>query len=84
MKDALDESLILSDKRVHRVSSAFHQCLTRFSRIIQDLTDEIVVDIGALYKASEAVALLDLLWSFAYASIREPFSFVVFPHAHIF
>lgn len=39
-------------------------------RIIQDLTDEIVVDIGALYKASEAVALLDLLWSFAHASIR--------------
>ncbi|KAM5542142.1 hypothetical protein V8D89_004015 [Ganoderma adspersum] len=53
MKDALDESLILSDRRV----------------IIQDLTDEIMVDIGALYKASEAVALLDLLWSFAHASI---------------
>ncbi|KAI0717509.1 muts domain V-domain-containing protein [Cerioporus squamosus] len=54
MKDALDETLILSDK------------------IIQDLTDEIVVDIGALYKASEAVALLDLLWSFAHASIPRP------------
>lgn len=39
-------------------------------RIIQDLTDDIVVDIGALYKASEAVALLDVLWSFAHASIR--------------
>ncbi|KAI0735804.1 muts domain V-domain-containing protein [Earliella scabrosa] len=54
MKDALDETLILSDK------------------IIQDLTDEIVMDIGALYKASEAVALLDLLWSFAHASIPRP------------
>ena len=53
MKDALDESLILSD------------------RIIQDLVADIVVDIGALYKASEAVALLDMLWSFAHASIRE-------------
>ncbi|CDO71736.1 hypothetical protein BN946_scf184920.g20 [Trametes cinnabarina] len=51
MKDALDESLILSNK------------------IIADLTDEIVVDIGALYKASEAVALLDVLWSFAHVSI---------------
>ncbi|OBZ78578.1 MutS 4 [Grifola frondosa] len=51
MKDALDETLILSDK------------------IIQDLTTEVVVDIGALYKASEAVALLDVLWSFAHASI---------------
>lgn len=53
MKDALDESLILSD------------------RIIQDLVADIVVDIGALYKASEAVALLDMLWSFAHASIRK-------------
>ena len=55
MKDALDESLILSD------------------RIIQDLVAEIVVDIAALYNASEAVALLDMLWSFAHASIREVF-----------
>ncbi|KAI0369881.1 hypothetical protein BV20DRAFT_1036163 [Pilatotrama ljubarskyi] len=54
MKDALDETLILSDK------------------IVQDLTDDIVVDIGALYKASEAIALLDVLWSFAHASIFRP------------
>ncbi|KAF9805911.1 hypothetical protein IEO21_08898 [Rhodonia placenta] len=54
MKDALDETLILSD------------------RIIQELTVEIVVDIGALYKASEAVAMLDMLWSFAHASILRP------------
>ena len=53
MKDALDETLILSD------------------RIIQDLVSDIVIDIGALYKASEAVALLDMLWSFAHATIRE-------------
>ncbi|KIY45240.1 hypothetical protein FISHEDRAFT_61251 [Fistulina hepatica ATCC 64428] len=51
MKDALDETLILSDK------------------IIQDLVAEIIVDAGALYKASEAVALLDMLWSFAHLSI---------------
>ncbi|KAI0935607.1 hypothetical protein AcV5_003986 [Taiwanofungus camphoratus] len=54
MKDALDETLILSDK------------------IIQELTAEVVVDIGALYKASEAVAILDMLWSFAHASIFRP------------
>ena len=40
-------------------------------RIIQDLTNEVIVDIGALYKASEAVALLDLLWSFAHAAISK-------------
>ncbi|KII94447.1 hypothetical protein PLICRDRAFT_428887 [Plicaturopsis crispa FD-325 SS-3] len=53
LKDALDETLILSDK------------------IIQDLVSEILVDVGCLYKASEAVALLDMLWSFAHASIMH-------------
>ncbi|KAJ7938405.1 muts domain V-domain-containing protein [Mycena leptocephala] len=54
MKDALDETLILSEK------------------IIQDLVADILVDVGALYKASEAVALLDMLWSFAHTSIIRP------------
>ncbi|KAK7055436.1 muts 4 [Favolaschia claudopus] len=54
MKDALDETLILSEK------------------IIQDLVAEILADVGALYKASEAVALLDMLWSFAHTSIIRP------------
>ncbi|KAI0089898.1 muts domain V-domain-containing protein [Irpex rosettiformis] len=54
MKDALDETLILSDK------------------IIADLVAEIIVDFGALYKASEAVALLDMLWGFAHVSIVRP------------
>ncbi|KAF8972583.1 muts domain V-domain-containing protein [Flammula alnicola] len=78
MKDALDETLILSDK------------------VIQDLMAEIIGDVGALYKASEAVtsfffffffykynfvlfsnsefqvALVDMLWSFAHASIIRP------------
>ena len=58
MKDALDETLILSEKIIH------------------DLVADIVVDIGALYKASEAVALLDMLWSFAHASIRTLYHFL--------
>lgn len=70
MKDALDETLILSDKYVTTSSSLCYLLSTILYRIIQDLTDDIVVDIGALYKASEAVALLDVLWSFAHASIR--------------
>ncbi|KAJ8088885.1 MutS protein msh4 [Marasmius tenuissimus] len=53
MKDALDETLILSDK------------------IIRDMVAEILVDIGALYKASEAVALTDMLWSFSHAAIMR-------------
>ncbi|KAF5312559.1 hypothetical protein D9619_003594 [Psilocybe cf. subviscida] len=53
MRDALDETLILSDK------------------IIQDLIAKTIGDIGALYKASEAVALIDMLWSFAHVSIMR-------------
>ncbi|TDL22289.1 hypothetical protein BD410DRAFT_748498 [Rickenella mellea] len=51
MKDALDETLMLSD------------------RIVQDLVSQILTQVGALYKASEAIALLDMLWSFAHAAI---------------
>ncbi|KAF8641530.1 hypothetical protein AX16_009908 [Volvariella volvacea WC 439] len=54
MRDALDETLILSEK------------------IIQELLGKIVHHIGALYKASEAVALVDMLWSFAHVSISRP------------
>ncbi|KAJ3753257.1 muts domain V-domain-containing protein [Lentinula raphanica] len=54
MQDALDETLILSDK------------------IIQDLVTEILVNVGALYKASEAVALVDMLWAFAHSAIIRP------------
>ncbi|KAF8555921.1 hypothetical protein OG21DRAFT_1460258, partial [Imleria badia] len=53
MKDALEETLILSDK------------------IIQELVVEILSHSSALYTASEAVALVDLLWSFAHASIMR-------------
>ncbi|KAF8736092.1 hypothetical protein AX14_000888 [Amanita brunnescens Koide BX004] len=53
MKDALDETLILSDK------------------IIFDLVAEILADVGALYRASEAVALVDMLWSFTHTSIMR-------------
>lgn len=51
MKDALDETLMLS------------------SKMIQDLVSDVLVDVGALYKASEAIALLDMLWAFAHGAI---------------
>ncbi|KIY64938.1 hypothetical protein CYLTODRAFT_438032 [Cylindrobasidium torrendii FP15055 ss-10] len=54
MKDALDETLILSDK------------------IIRELVDEIVQEVSALYKASEAIALVDMLLSFSQVSIIRP------------
>ncbi|EIW86225.1 hypothetical protein CONPUDRAFT_45677 [Coniophora puteana RWD-64-598 SS2] len=54
MKDALDETLMLSDK------------------IVQDMVGAIQGDSGALYKASDAIALVDVLWSFAHVSIIRP------------
>ncbi|KAL5495776.1 MSH4 [Sanghuangporus weigelae] len=53
MKDALDETLMITD------------------RIIKEMVMKIVVDAGALYKASEAIALLDMIWSFAHVSIHQ-------------
>ncbi|KAF9074002.1 muts domain V-domain-containing protein [Rhodocollybia butyracea] len=55
MQDALDETLILSDK------------------IIQDLVAEILVNVGVLYKASEAVALVDMLWAFSHSAIMRSY-----------
>jgi DNA mismatch repair protein MSH4 len=55
-KDALDETLILS----YKYAAAFNSfpAVTEpglMVRIIQDLISEMLVDVGALYKASEAV-----------------------------
>jgi hypothetical protein len=55
MRDALDETLILSDKCVPTAPTQFSH-LIKIPRIIQDLTAKIIGDVGALYKASEAVS----------------------------
>ncbi|KAF8588523.1 hypothetical protein K439DRAFT_1406319 [Ramaria rubella] len=68
MKDALDETLILSDKHVY-LTIALGTANSFIPRVIQDLLDDVLQDIGALYKAAEAIALLDMLWSFSHSSI---------------
>ena len=57
MKDALDETLILSHKQVISLMKSVHYSSVMF-RIIQDIVAQVVHDIGALYKASEAVRFL--------------------------
>jgi hypothetical protein len=66
----------------------FYASHIKRARTIQDLVANIILDIGALYKASEAasqssnpcpylwiyvrqLAIVDMLWSFADASISE-------------
>ncbi|KAJ7153512.1 muts domain V-domain-containing protein [Mycena crocata] len=55
-----------------RMKDSLDETLVLSEKIIQDLVADILADVGALYKASEAVALLDMLWSFAHTSIIRP------------
>ena len=55
MRDALDETLILSNKWVFWVLTGFSFVLSLGGRIIQDLVAQILMYSGALYTASEAV-----------------------------
>ncbi|THH23175.1 hypothetical protein EUX98_g8002 [Antrodiella citrinella] len=56
-------------KRNARMKDALEEALMLSDRVIQSLVSEVVVNIGALYKASEAVAMVDMLWSLAHAAI---------------
>ncbi|KAG8977624.1 MutS protein msh4 [Tulasnella sp. 425] len=60
-------------KRNSRMKDSLDETLLMSDRIIQGLVAEIIDDIGALYKASEAIALLDMLWSFAHVSILNTY-----------
>ncbi|KAI0317904.1 muts domain V-domain-containing protein [Amylostereum chailletii] len=56
-------------KRNARLKDALDEALILSHSTIQGLVKDILEHAGALYKASEAVALLDMLWSFAHVSI---------------
>ncbi|KAG9045604.1 MutS protein msh4 [Tulasnella sp. UAMH 9824] len=60
-------------KRNSRMKDSLDETLLMSDRIIQGLVGEIIGDVGALYKASEAIALLDMLWSFAHVSILNTY-----------
>ncbi|KAN0101113.1 MutS domain V domain containing protein [Tylopilus felleus] len=55
-----------------RMKDALDEILILSDKIIQELVVEVVSHSGALYTASEAIALVDLLWSFAHVSIIRP------------
>ncbi|KAL4071210.1 muts domain V-domain-containing protein [Scleroderma yunnanense] len=55
-----------------RMKDVLDETLILSNKIIQDLVAEILMYSGALYTASEAIALVDILWSFAHASIIRP------------
>ncbi|OAX40474.1 hypothetical protein K503DRAFT_687460 [Rhizopogon vinicolor AM-OR11-026] len=55
-----------------RLKDSLEETLVLSDKIIQDLVGEIIAFSGILYTASEAVAIIDLLWSFAHVSIMRP------------
>ncbi|KAG0703501.1 muts domain V-domain-containing protein [Suillus ampliporus] len=55
-----------------RMKDSLEETLVLSDRIIRDLVGEIIAFSGVLYSASEAVATIDLLWSFAHVSIMRP------------
>ncbi|KAI9510622.1 muts domain V-domain-containing protein [Russula earlei] len=59
-------------KRNARMKDALEEALILSHSTIQDLVSAVLVYTGALYKASEAIAMLDVLWSFAHISIIRP------------
>ncbi|KAH7103198.1 muts domain V-domain-containing protein [Auriculariales sp. MPI-PUGE-AT-0066] len=54
-----------------KVKDSLTETLVLSDKTIDTLVSEVLIDAGALYKASEAVAILDMLWSFAHVSIIE-------------
>ncbi|KAH9036606.1 muts domain V-domain-containing protein [Lactarius pseudohatsudake] len=60
-------------KRNARMKDALEEALILSHSTIKDLVAQILLNIGALYKASEAVAMLDMLWSFAHVSIMKSY-----------
>ncbi|KAL5535043.1 MSH4 [Sanghuangporus sanghuang] len=58
-------------KRNARMKDALDEILMITDKIIKEMVVKIVADVGALYKASEAIALLDMIWSFAHVSIHQ-------------
>ncbi|OCB89217.1 hypothetical protein A7U60_g3583 [Sanghuangporus baumii] len=65
------ETIDLQKKRNARMKDALDEILMITDKIIKEMVVKIVADVGALYKASEAIALLDMIWSFAHVSIHQ-------------
>ncbi|CAE6506204.1 unnamed protein product [Rhizoctonia solani] len=61
-------------KRNTRLRDSLDEALLLSDQIVKALVERILEDIGVLYKASEAIGLLDMLWSFAHTSILHNYT----------
>ncbi|KAG2030937.1 muts domain V-domain-containing protein [Suillus americanus] len=56
-----------------RMKDSLEETLVLSDKIIRDVVEQIIAFSGVLYSASEAVATIDLLWSFAHVSIMRSY-----------
>ncbi|KAG9126082.1 MutS protein msh4 [Ceratobasidium sp. 392] len=61
-------------KRNARLRDSLDEALILSDQIVKALVERIVEDVGVLYKASEAIALMDMLWAFAHTSILHRYT----------
>ncbi|KZO99190.1 hypothetical protein CALVIDRAFT_404861 [Calocera viscosa TUFC12733] len=56
-----------------RVKDALNETMLISDQIIQDVLAEVMEHVAVMWKASEAIALLDMIWAFAHASILHSY-----------
>ncbi|QRV84814.1 DNA mismatch repair protein MutS [Ceratobasidium sp. AG-Ba] len=61
-------------KRNARLRDSLDEALILSDQIVKALVEKIVEDVGVLYKASEAIAVMDMLWAFAHTSILHRYT----------
>ncbi|KAG8742868.1 MutS protein msh4 [Ceratobasidium sp. 428] len=61
-------------KRNARLRDSLDEALILSDQIVKALVEKIIEDVGVLYKASEAIALMDMLWAFAHTSILHNYT----------
>ncbi|KAF8607234.1 hypothetical protein BDV93DRAFT_467924 [Ceratobasidium sp. AG-I] len=61
-------------KRNTRLRDSLDEALILSDKIVKALVERILVDVGVLYKASEAIGLMDMLWAFAHTSILHNYT----------
>ncbi|KAG1839646.1 muts domain V-domain-containing protein [Suillus subalutaceus] len=69
LEDELPKEIHQRKKMNARMKDSLEETLVLSDKIIRDVVGQIIAFSGVLYSASEAVATIDLLWSFAHVSI---------------
>ncbi|KAG9093899.1 MutS protein msh4 [Ceratobasidium sp. 370] len=72
--DVARETYRENKKRNARLRDSLDEALILSDQIVKALVEKIVEDVGVLYKASEAIAIMDMLWAFTHTSILHRYT----------